>query len=93
MKVKLYKVESTHNNVRTNETEGVAPAMPEVGKTFLLYAEPLTPGATVRYIHTTTIQSVEELSNKLIEFKTRNSTYRVEKLDESDSEGASREGD
>lgn len=73
--VVLKKIESNHNNVRTNETEGQTLALPEVGKNFSLVGASLTPGLTHRVITTTEIKEVETQGDGSYIFKTLNSTY------------------
>jgi hypothetical protein len=77
--VTLTKIESTHNNVRTNETTGHTLALPEVGKNFFMTAPPLESGG-VRMINTTEIKEVEIHSETEFTFKTQNSTYKVQVL-------------
>lgn len=73
--VVLKKIESNHNNVRTNETEGQTLSLPEVGKNFSLVGASLTPGLTHRVITTTEIKEVESKGDGSYIFKTLNSTY------------------
>jgi hypothetical protein len=80
-KVKLTKVESNHNNLRTNEIEGITQELPSVGKSFQLVGESLTQGMNARIVYTTEIQFVENMGNEYM-FKTLNSTYKVEVLGE-----------
>ena len=85
-RVLFKKIESTHNNVRTTETEGACPSLPEVGFSFRLFADPLTEGANLRMITTTKVAEMRALDDGEIVFKTANSTYAVtvlEDLDES----------
>lgn len=78
-KVKLTKIESNHNNLRTNEIEGVSLDLPEVGKSFYLVGESLTEGMDARVVTTTEIKSLEKTDNEYT-FKTLNSTYKLEVL-------------
>jgi hypothetical protein len=73
IKAKLVKIESTHNNLRTNEIVGEFSYSPEVGHVFRFYSKPLDPDASIRVITTSSVQSINGQ-----EFKTRNSTYRLE---------------
>ncbi len=73
--VVLKKIESNHNNVRTNETEGQTLHLPEVGKNFSLVGASLTPGLSHRVITTTEIKEVEKSEDGSYIFKTLNSTY------------------
>lgn len=69
----LKKVESNHNNLRTETVEGTF-KIPVVGEDFVLYGEGLKFGT--RIVRTTPVQEVTQDGN-VINFKTRNSTYRV----------------
>ena len=79
-KVKLTKIESNHNNLRTDIIEGITLELPEVGKSFVLAGKPLTPGTDIRLVTTTEIKNVEKIDNEY-KFKTLNSTYKLEVLD------------
>ena len=74
-KVKLTKKQSSHNNVRTNEIVGYAYALPQEGDHFCMFSEGLEMG--VRIIKTTPIVALTEG-----EFKTQNSTYGFEVIEE-----------
>ena len=77
-KVRLIKVRSTHNNIRTDFVEGETTALPVVGKAFLMFGKGLVIGT--RCIHTTPVKSVEQIGNTYM-FTTENSTYKLEVLD------------
>lgn len=81
--VKLKKIESTHNNVRSNEINGVCYELPKVGSSFmLLSSETLTPDTNLRQIVTSEITEVREFDGEII-FRTRNSLYSITVIDES----------
>lgn len=80
MKHKLTKLKSNHNNLRTDEVIGNVFFPPAVGSSLVMFSEPLDKTASIRSIQTSTIQEIYELSPGVIEFKTRNSNYRLEKL-------------
>lgn len=80
MKGRLFKISSTHSNLRTDQVDGECIGVPMVGDCFVMTSEPLTEGADVRIVATTTIREVAKLTKNLYEFKTRNSTYRFEVL-------------
>jgi hypothetical protein len=73
----LKKIESTHNNVRTDTVKGLVPEMPTTGKPFFMYSsEVLTPGTNLRHIYTTEIKEVTvNEENGDIVFRTENSLY------------------
>lgn len=79
-KVRLTKIVSTHNNLRTNEIEGMSSSLPVVGQGFNLTGESLTKGMNARLVSTTEIKEIEQKGNEYI-FKTLNSTYKLEVLD------------
>jgi hypothetical protein len=74
------KVESSHNNVRTNTMIGECMWLPQIGKSFLIYS---CGGSLVgdgdRVIHTTQVKEIKLVDDYTIEFKTQNSTYRLNK--------------
>jgi len=65
----LKKIESNHNNLRTNEVEGVF-SLPQVGEAFILFGKGLDFGT--RLIFTTPVKNFNE---KNMTFTTENSTY------------------
>lgn len=75
----LYKIKSTHQNVRTDSMEGETSAMPEIGRSFVIFGEALV-GDGGRMIHTTPVTSIECTSMGIV-FTTANSTYRFEMAD------------
>lgn len=93
IKVKLTKLESVHNNLQQDEFIGHAPADLEVGERFALFYESGLPGyvgslvtSVVVEILKTDVQHqldrdvIYTGSTKTVEFKTKNSTYRLEYL-------------
>jgi len=75
----LKKIESNHNNLRTDTVSGLVPALPVVGDQFFMYSnEALTPGAAGRYIYTSQIQEVrlDPTTGETI-FRTENSVYAL----------------
>jgi hypothetical protein len=77
-KYKLTKIESSPNNLRTSEVVGTIAGEPKVGNPLIMFASPITEGASGRLIRTTEIQSLERYGS-IVEFKTLNSTYRLER--------------
>jgi hypothetical protein len=77
MQVKLTKIESTHNNVRTTEVVGELAFWPEVGDRIALLGDPLSPLADARVVITSPVQRIEgDL------FYTLNSIYRLARADD-----------
>lgn len=78
IKVKLTRIKSNHNNLRTDEVIGIAIyGLPEVGASFALAAESLDPTKDIRGVFTT---PVTELNGNT--FKTANSEYKFEVLND-----------
>ena len=79
--VKLTKLNSTHNNIKESEFIGSMPFEPKVGHTFFM-AWPHEDPRKHNRIQTSELIEKKYLNNKVFEFKTKNSTYQVEYLDE-----------
>lgn len=77
--VKLTKVRSNHQNLRTDVIEGACIDLPTVGKGFVLVGEGLEFGN--RLVTTTPVEKVEQMENEYL-FHTRNSTYKLEVTNE-----------
>ena len=82
-KVRLTKIESNHNNLRTDTIEGCTAKLPQVREPFCMYAEPIDPDASVRFIKTTLVAEITSPVVGEFEFKTKNSTYRLTVLEHS----------
>jgi hypothetical protein len=78
--VKLTKIKSTHNNLRTDVIEGKTFKLPEVGDSFAMFGEPLTEGFDTRAVYTTEIKVCDRQGNEFM-FVTENSTYKLEVLE------------
>jgi hypothetical protein len=74
-KVKMSRIESSHQNLRTDEIEGYASSLPLVGENFILLSKGLEVG--VRVVRTTPVTELRDSS-----FKTQNSTYGFEVIEE-----------
>jgi len=82
MRVRLVRLSSTHNKLRTDKIEGECLELPEVGRSFIMTAPPLDPKAQQREIWTTPVQSVGWLPSRTkAVFQTKNSRYRLEMMD------------
>ena len=79
-RVRLNKIISTHENLRTSEVEGESLALPTIGEGFILIGKSLTEGANARLVVTSEIKEVEQDGIDYV-FKTLNSTYRLEILE------------
>ena len=76
MKVRLTRIESSHSNLRTDTVEGDLLYWPVVGESIIITAEPLVESG-MRLVRTSSVCKIEgDL------FHTRNSVYRLERLDE-----------
>ena len=74
--VSLKKIESFHSNLRTPEVTGTTFEFPQVGASFFMYTDALEDG-DIRFINTSVVKEVRELSDGEIVFKTQNSTYSL----------------
>lgn len=89
LRVRLKKLESNHNRLRTDEIEGKCTHVPEVGYSFQMFGEALDPAMKkvggFRTVTTSTVQFCEYLpGTKTFRFQTRNSKYQLEVLDDKD---------
>lgn len=73
-KATLIKVQSTHNNLRTDEIEGRFADPPTLGHSFGFFADPLDETMDIRVVTTSRVQSVQQTEEGFI-FSTLNSTY------------------
>ncbi len=71
--IKLTKLSTNPNKLRTNEVIGNTCAMPRIGDRFIMYAEGLEEG--IRCVDTSPVTEIQGLI-----FKTENSTYKLELL-------------
>lgn len=84
-KVKLEKIESKHNNLRTSEIIGITSIeKPQQGSQFIMFSEPINSDKDVRYVCTSTIKKIRNTKNeegsKILnsyEIATENSIYRI----------------
>jgi transcription-repair coupling factor (superfamily II helicase) len=81
MRVKLTKIESNHNNLRTNSIEGECKTFPEVNSGLVILADPLEKGMDVRIVNTSIIKEIRTIGVNDFMLKTLNSLYRLEVLD------------
>jgi hypothetical protein len=70
----LEKIESTHQNLRTDTVDGSFD-MPIIGKCFLLIGKGLAFGN--RFVTTSVVVSLEKISDSEFVFTTQNSTYKI----------------
>jgi hypothetical protein len=77
--VRLTRVESNHNRIRTDSVEGMTSELPVVGKSFCLIGESLTEGMNARLVTTSKITKVDQNGDEYT-FNTLNSTYKIEVL-------------
>lgn len=84
-KVKLIKLNSSHNNLRTPEIVGVCEELPIVGSMFSMTGDPLELDIEegIRFILTTPIiiSNYDEVNKQYI-FSTANSHYKLEVIEE-----------
>ena len=82
--VKLTKIRSSHEELRTDELTGFCNELPTLDLTFIMFAEGLESGEAVRMVRTSRVQHVENMDN-IINFGTENSLYKLEVLGDDDS--------
>lgn len=82
MKIKLSKLLSSNNRLRTNIILGACEVLPLVGRSFEVISGSLTPKKDYRYIGTSLVTNIEKLSEKEYIFTTENPTYRLQILSE-----------
>jgi hypothetical protein len=85
LKVKLTRIRSNHNFLRTSEIVGKTAHIPEVGEEFMLFAPPLETKIGFRTVRTTKIREClyDKGARKFI-FQTANSLYALQVLDDKD---------
>jgi len=81
----LEKINSTHNNLRTNTMQGVFEKFPSIGETFQIFGEGISFGN--RMIFTSPIKEIIEAGKdkddlEYIVFQTANSMYRLTLLED-----------
>lgn len=73
--VTLKRIESTHQNLRTDEVKGIAHNAPNINDRFFMYAEALEEG-DVRHVMTSPVRDIWTNGEEII-FKTENSVYSL----------------
>jgi hypothetical protein len=81
--IKLFKIASIHDRVRTDTMLGVAKKLPELGEDFLMFGKGLEFGT--RMLRTTPITASCRIDDTIL-FRTKNSTYVALVIDEFDDE-------
>ena len=83
MKGILTRLETSPDSghLRTNSIEGNFSVVPVAGVSFDMFGTPLTEGAHLRWIRTSTVKEVNQEEGKYI-FKTLNSTYELQVMEE-----------
>ncbi len=71
--VKLTRLESNHDNLRTSEIYGYLQTPLVIGEEIMITAKPLDASFDVRCIHTTPILAIDGNI-----YRTKNSVYRIE---------------
>jgi hypothetical protein len=81
MNVKLTRIVSNHENLRTNSIVGKCIKTPRIHHRFLMTSEPLNKDKDIRFVLTSVVQKVHVKGNKYT-FHTENSKYELEMLDD-----------
>lgn len=79
--VRLTKVKSTHQNLRSDVIEGTTYELPKVGNSFSMFGPPLNTEASFRGVYTTEIKVCERVGDQF-QFVTENSTYKLDVIAE-----------
>lgn len=79
--VRLEKIRSNHDNLRTDFVEGFTSTLPTIGNVFTMASKGLEFG--MRLIQTSPILSVERIKDEFV-FQTVNSLYKLEILNYKD---------
>lgn len=81
MMQRLTKLSTNENKLRTNEVLGEGMGEPTVGRSFTFVGEALDKSVgDTRFVTTSIVTEILKNENGAVEFKTLNSTYRVENL-------------
>ena len=67
--VVLTRLQSSHQNLRSDEIEGTAPSLPQVGKNFILFGDPLAKGAIARLVATTPVKRLHPHLHDEVSFR------------------------
>ncbi len=76
----LEKIKSTHERLRSDRVDGIAPGVPTVGQCFYMGSSPIDLTKDMRLVRTSPVKSVKETksgSKTIYDFETENSTYRL----------------
>jgi len=71
VKIRVTKLESTHNNLSKSTYVGYVDKLPVCGEDLLMYD---------KFLHTTTIKSLTRTGDQTMTITTANSTYLIEVL-------------
>ena len=82
LRVKLVRIKSNHQKIRTDEVVGKTTHIPKVGERFTMFAPPLEEGL-FRTVFTTPVQTRQyDESERAFTFTTENSEYALYVLDD-----------
>jgi hypothetical protein len=76
-KIKLTKIKSNHNNLRTDTVEGWCRLLPVLNEQFVMFSEALESKEAIRMIRTTRVLGLEFSGKDEVYFTTRNSSYHL----------------
>ncbi len=76
----LEKISHNPNALRTNSVIGYYLALPKIGERFEMVSKSLTEGLEARLISTSPVSSITKIDEKVTEFTTLNSRYRITKI-------------
>jgi len=86
MEVKLIKISKNDNDLRTDEIEGTTESIPIVGKSFTMVGEGIEYGSRLvsTSLVTEIMNPVTTRDGYFIKFKTMNSTYMLQLLEDNE---------
>lgn len=86
IRVKLVRIQSNHQNLRTDEIDGKSFHIPEIGESFSIFSEPLEDkSASARVVVTTPVVTCSyDFGKRHFAFTTKNSIYRLDVTEDKD---------
>ena len=84
--VKLERISSDNNNLRSNKVEGTCLDLPQSGRSFVMFGEPIDSSKDVRWVMTSVVQEVQK-DEDVVQFTTMNSEYKLVILDDNFKSG------
>lgn len=80
IRVRLTRLVSKHNNLRTDVVDGEIDSWPVVGSHLWLTGDGLDDKNAMRSVYTTEVKEIRSLADGSCELDTLNSTYKIERI-------------